>query len=143
VLGLLVAPALLYIALVISERRRRRFELDSGLRRRHSALRTARRSIGRLEGNDRTELARQASRCLRTYIGDKLGLEGSALTPTEVRETLIETGVAEELVGRVDDSLNRLEAAQYGAARVERSQLAGELRELISELERGLKGRTP
>lgn len=141
VAALLLAPAMIFGALLYGERRRRKFESDLGLRRRSAAYRTARKSLGKLDNENSTELARHASLCLRTYVGDKLGLEGAALTPGEVRTELTELDLDPELIERVGETLNSLETALYGAASVEKAQLTESLEKLISDLERGLRGR--
>lgn len=139
VVGLLL-PALAYVGLLVGQRRSRRFRSDKALRRRHRARRTARKSLARLAALDGLEAARQASSCLRTFIGDKLGLEGSALTPDEVHQHLVEAGVSEELVERVHRLLGELEAAQYGALRAPAGELKGQLEELLAALDRQLAG---
>ncbi len=136
VLGGLAAPALAWVGLFLWQARQRRFALDRGLRRRQEALRAAltqarraQQSAGSAPSGDAVALA---SRCLRQYIGDKLGLEGTALTPDEARAHLAARGVRPELVERVHGLLERLEGATYcGAGR----DCGAELRGLLAELE--------
>ena len=71
---------------------------------------------------------------------NKLGLEGSALTPAEVRQHLSDRGVEQELTSRTHLLLERLEATQYGAGATEPGQLEEQLKGLILELERQIKG---
>jgi hypothetical protein len=143
--GALLAPPLVYVVALIATRRQRRFEADSNLRRRHGALRNARKILAGLDGKgplDERTLAELGSRCLRTYIGDKLGLEGVALTSAEARQHLEQVGVEEALVDEVHRLLEQLEAAQYGAARLEAGKLGEDLERLLAGLERQIKGRT-
>jgi hypothetical protein len=122
----LVAPALACVGLVGVRRRRARFEAEAHLRRRRSALKRAKRAAAR--AGDPAAL----SRAIRDYVGDKLNLEGGALTPAETAEHLRQAGVPEELVGEARSLLEQCEAAQYGGAEVE---LAG-AGNLLSRLDR-------
>jgi hypothetical protein len=142
--GALLAPPFVYLGLLIATRRQRRFEADISLRKRHRAMRQARKILAGLkdlDAGDKLAVAELGSRCLRTYIGDKLGLEGAALTAAEVKQHLAEVGVAEDLVGEVSQLLEQLEAAQYGAATAPADQLGDELRKLLARLERQVKGK--
>jgi hypothetical protein len=141
--GALLAPPLVYVAALITTRRQRRFEADAGLRRRHKALRNARKILAGLqrEARDERAVAELGSRCLRTYVGDKLGLEGVALTSAEVRQHLEQIGVEEPLVDEVYRLLDRLEAAQYSAATLEAGQLGDDLGKLLAGLERQIKAK--
>jgi hypothetical protein len=142
--GALLAPPLLYLGLLVATRRQRRFEADTSLRKRHRAMRSARKILAGLKDlDDGGELAAAelGSRCLRTYIGDKLGVEGAALTAAEVKQHLAEVGVEQDLVGEVSRLLEQLEAAQYGAATVPADQLGDDLKQLLARLERQIKGK--
>ena len=83
--------------------------------------------------------ARLASRCLREFIGDKLNLEGSALTPGEAGEKLRSRGVPEELSAEVRRRLERLEAAQFGAAEIDQRRLAETLAVFLKRLEGAIR----
>lgn len=141
-----VLPPLLFSIFVFARRRQERFAADASLRRRQGALR---RATGRLRAlrsgaAPPAELAREASRLLRGYIGDKLATEGGALTPVEACELLRRGRVEEELVAEVSRLLGRLESAQYGsagAAPLETGALEAELRDLVRRLERSLSSR--
>lgn len=138
--GLLVPP-LLFCGLWVGQRRRERFALDSDLRRRHQALRQVRKGLKEVrqaEGTDR-EASQAASRCLREYIGDKLGLEGSALTPAEVEQQLRSRGVEEDWVGKTHDLLQQLEAAQYGGEPVTAAEAVTRIEALVKGLERQVR----
>lgn len=134
-LAALLAPPLLYLGLVFVERRRRHLEVNVGLVRRRAALKRALGALGKIDG------AAAASRVLREYVGDKAGLEGSALTPAEAAVELRRRGVGEETVRRVRERLEALEAAQYGGglAAAGTEALAGDLKALLKELEREIR----
>lgn len=142
ILGLwLLLPPVGYVAFWVVDRRRRHYLVNSHLRRRRGALRRARQQlrVARGGGGEGTPEG-AASRCLRGYIGDKLGLEGSALTPGEVRRHLAGRGVGEALLGRTCGLLERLESARYAQATAsEGVDPIDEVEVLLRELERGLK----
>ncbi|MEE8137544.1 MAG: BatD family protein [Thermoanaerobaculia bacterium] len=141
--GALLAPPLLFLSTLIAHRRRRRFLLDAGLRRRREALRSARRrlkEVGREVGRgDPRSASRAASRCLREFIGDKLNLEGSALTPEEAAQHLCSRGLEEGLLVEVRRLLQRLEAAQYGAAEIEPERFVETLEAILKRLEGAIR----
>jgi hypothetical protein len=129
----LLLPALVFAATFLSQRRRERFALDTSLRRRHHALRQLRKGLRSVESPE------SASLCLRQYIGDKLGLEGSALTPTEVDAQLRGRGVAEDVAAATHSLLDRLEAAQFGGNSVQSSEAVREIESLVKSLERQIR----
>lgn len=133
----LILPPVLFCGLWAGQRRRERFALDSTLRRRHHALRQVRKGlkeIGQSQGSN-GEIPQAASRCLREYIGDKLGLEGSALTPAEVQQQLRSRGVDEEWVEKTHDLLQELELSQYGGEQVAATEAVRRIEELVKGLE--------
>ncbi len=136
--GGLLLPPVLYLAVALGLRRRQRFALDANLRRRRRALRTALKKLSKLAAADERSVADLASLCLREFVGDKLGVEGSALTPAEVAGKLGERAVDEQLARAATELLRRLEAAQYGAARVAVADARAELEPLLRKLDKEL-----
>ncbi|MEM7052172.1 MAG: BatD family protein [Acidobacteriota bacterium] len=128
--GALAAPPLLFVGLWWRRRRQLRYQEDGALRRRQEALRRARKSLA----ND------DPSEVVRTYIGDKLGREGGALTAAEAAAGLRQAGLGGDLVDEVRSFLEGLEASRYGAAG---GAAGGELRDpakaLIERLEGALR----
>ena len=132
----LAAPPLLCLGLVVARRRRERYDTDVAWRRRRGALDRARRLLSELaEAPDPRSAAHLASRVLRGYIGDRLNLEGGALTPAEAAQHLRDRGAEPELAARVETLLARLEAVQYGAAGGATGDLRQEIDELLTTLE--------
>jgi hypothetical protein len=139
----LLAPPLIFLGTLIANQRRQRMRLDTGFKRRREARRNARRRLREIERRPGTEagaVGRQASRCLREYIGDKLGLEGSALTPAEAADHLRAHRVGDDLADQIRRLLDRLEAAQYGATELRPEELVGEIGSVIESLERAFRG---
>ena len=118
--GALAAPPLGFFALLLVRRRQERYRRDSGLRRRENALRDGLKGLREVDAaaaGPPSAAAEAASRCLRGYVGDKLGLEGNALTAVEAEAALRRRGVDEALARETHELLDRLEAARYGAPR--------------------------
>ncbi len=135
--GMLLTPPALYLGLLAAVRRRRRLREDAGLERRRRARARVRRRLRRLAARDGGSVE-ELSRCLREFIGDKLGLEGVALTPAEARQGLIDHGLDEAIVEEAGRLLTSLEAAQYGAAAADGRDLCGQVADLVRRLEKKL-----
>ena len=131
---MLLLPLGLYIAAWAAARRRHLYRQDSGLERRRRALARARRRLKRLGGGGNSE---ELSRCLREFLGDKLDLEGIALTAEDARRHLTERGLDRRRVEQVGTLLDRLEAAHYGSAEIA-AELPGKIAELVGRLDREL-----
>ena len=144
------APPLLFSLILGATRRRQRLATDGSFRRSQQALRTARAEIAAIGEDseckyDAAILAQRSSRCLRQFIGDKLGAEGGALTLPEVSELLAEAGVDVATSRRVHDMLERFEAAQYasgagpGQLGFDRDKITQSLGNLLRDLDQELK----
>ncbi len=142
-----VLPPMLYVILLTQYRRERRYAADRTLRRRQQALRQALARAKKLPYGAGAAAAAGASRVLRSYVGDKLGIEGAALTPTEAETALVQAGVAPGVAAHCRAELERFEAAQYGAAAVSGTAAAmtggapDGLSELIRTIDRQFRGR--
>ncbi|MEJ2084856.1 MAG: BatD family protein [Acidobacteriota bacterium] len=134
----LLAPAGLFLATLLMQRRRLRFAEDQGFRRRHQAMKQFRSGLGELASSSipDSDRAQLASKILRGYVGDKVGVEGTALTAAEVDQQLRDRGVDSDLVVETHALLERLEAAQYGSSGLAVDALSGELQALVRRLER-------
>ena len=142
-----VLPPILYLVLLTQYRRERRYAADRTLRRRQRALRQALAGAKKLPSGSGAAAATQASRVLRSYVGDKLGIEGAALTPAEAETALVQAGVEPGVAAHCRAELERFEAAQYGVAAVSATAEAvaggaGDgLSELIRTIDRQFRGR--
>ena len=113
-----VLPPVAYFVLLAYHRRERRYAADATLRRRQRALRDALSAARKLRSGTGPAAAAEVSRIVRRYVGDKLGIEGAALTPSEAESALVRAGVEADLADRCREQLERLEAARYGLAAV-------------------------
>ena len=136
--GGLLAPPVIFLALGLVIARRRRFASDHGLRRRLAARKAFARGLAEAvsDADGERELSRELSRVFRTYVGDKLTLAGGALTPAEADAALESAGATDDSTAASRDLLERLEAAQYGATRLDREALIDEVTALVDRLER-------
>ena len=114
--AMLLLPLLAYLAAWAAARRWHLQRQDAGLARRRRALATARRRLKQIAGAGDGSTTEALSRCVREFVGDKLGLEGAALTAADARSHLADAGVAPDRVDEVGALLDHLEAARYGAA---------------------------
>lgn len=145
-----VAPPLLFSLILGATRRRQRLATDGSFRRSQQALRKAKGEISAISEDseckyDAAVLAQRSSRCLREYIGDKLGAEGAALTLSEVSELLAESGTDVATARRVTDMLERFEAAQYASGAgpdqlgFDRDKITQSLGNVLRDLDEELK----
>jgi len=137
----IVLPIGLYFSGRSIQRHRWRLEHDVAFQRHRVAFRRARKQLQKLTGMDgnQEQLGQSTSLCLRQYIGDKLGLEGAALTPEELHDLLSAEGVSEDLAVETHELLERLEAAQFGAASLAAGSLNQQATLLLKRLEGELK----
>ena len=139
----LLAPPVVFFGLLFAERRRRHLETNVEAVRRRSALKRALKGLDgvakAMRDGDRRKAVELASRALRGYVGDKVALEGSALTPAEAAEQLARCGVEAPDVLETRTLLESFEAAQYAGVQASGEELAGELKSLLKRLERQIR----
>jgi len=88
------------------------------------------------------EFYRLISRAFKEYLGDKISVVGSALTPQEAEEKLRERKIDQQLSQEVRMLLEDLEKAQFSTASHllhEREELLKRTRKLVKILERQLR----
>jgi hypothetical protein len=142
-------PVSFFIAMLALSRHQRQSSAVEERRRRAGALRTALQAHrawqspgGAASAPDSAEVAHQASRLLRQYLGTMLGTEGLALTAAEVRQALLQRGLPEPLAQRAEAFLQRCEAVQYGAPLAAGDTwvaVAKHLKDLLTQLDGQLK----
>ena len=120
--GLLLPPSL-FVLFAFGRRRRARLHGDVAYRRGRVALKkamTVRREVDRALAEERlTEAATVLSRGLREYVGDRLNVEGTALTPAETAALLTSHGVGDADAESSRALLQDCEAILFGATRPE------------------------
>lgn len=143
-LGLLFAlPPAIFVAVWLGHRRRLLAQ-DVVTQRRRKAYKRSLQAVDSmavaLKEAQRTQAAALGSRALREFLGDRLGLEGLALTPNEARRLLAAQGVPASVCVTVEGLLQRLEAAQYGATSMGTpgGDEAQEMRDVLGQLHKQL-----
>lgn len=110
-----LVPPFFFFLLFGIQRRNEREQSDSSLRRRRLALNHALKNLKTVRGSPSEQIT-AGSTILREFIGDKLDLEGRALTPSEAADQLRRAQVQDSVIDQVSYVLKLSEAAQYGAA---------------------------
>jgi hypothetical protein len=134
---LLGGPPLLSAGVLLVQRRHRRLRDDLGYSRQRQARRQALARIAAAAAAaaaDRTELVAGA---LGGYVADRCNLPAGATTSADLVQALRDRGAADAVVERVDELMQRCEAARYaGLDGAGERDLVGEVREVVDRLER-------
>ena len=139
---LLLAPVCLYGLFIGIYSARVRRQSDSVCLRARSAWPRFAKQVPALRAaisDSRSDFCGEAARALRDFIGDRLGVTGSALTPAEITALLNAAGVHEQLVVRITRVLEQCDAGRYGIAVNDasaRQELFKELTQVARELRR-------
>jgi hypothetical protein len=131
---LLIAPVCLYALFIFVYFARARRYSDSERVRARSAWPRFSKNIPVLRAsiNDsNNDFCGEAARALRDFIGDRLGVTGSAFTPLEIAQFLTDAGVHEQLVSRIKHVLEQCDIGCYGVAVNDASARQELLKELI------------
>jgi len=128
---LLAMPAA-YLVTWFVHRRSERYRHNQALRRRSMALATAKRALSangeRASGDIRAALL--------GYVADCCNVPAGGLTRNDAVRLAREKGVNDDLVSRLDESLENLEFAQYGGGVFAVQDGAALASQLVSELDR-------
>jgi len=130
---LLAAPVVLYVVCVFMYNTRARRRAGSARARSRSAWPRFRKRLHGLRaamqhGSD--DFFGEAGRALRDFVGDRLGVSGSALTPSEITSLICDVGVDPHLTDRVRHVLDQCDAGCYGSVAGD----AASRQELIKEI---------
>ena len=128
-------PFLLYAALVVYDRRRRRLSGDERYARATRARGDARRALARVEAcRDDAEFFDGLAAAVREYLGAKLGLPPGAIE----RERLQAAGMGEAAIAKVDEVLEACAQARFAraASAADRRHLLELARTLVRDVER-------
>ncbi len=134
-------PGLFFLSVLVASVRRKRYG-DEALRRRRGAMRAARARLKQARNADvPTEALEHLSRALRGYLGDKLGLEGGALTARDARDLLVGRGLSASLADEVSGLLDDIEHARYapGGSAQDVGTLLSRTQSTLKKLEKTLE----
>ena len=138
--GLLAFPPLLFGIFFGIYRRSNREKDDRSLKRRRLAMPLAMKRL-KSAGADADQQVAMGSVVLREYIGDKLNLEGKALTAGETAGALEDAAVTKALIDEVRAFLSQTEASQYAApgnAAHQRPSILTAAQQLLARLDKEL-----
>lgn len=114
-LASLLAPPAVFVVLfsVVSVRRRRQENLESSrARSAYKRLCAQLRSVGR-SGVDAAKLCEISLAAIRSYLGDKLTVQGSTLTAADAARELRSRGVDATTIDALEELMSRCEAGAY------------------------------
>lgn len=132
-------PVLYLLGIVLRKRREKIFQ-DKGYWQREKAYKKFKSDFQSLDQED--TLFGNASGLLKVYLGDKLNLDGKALTPMDASRKLIPYKVSSELVKEVEEFLKTCEAGQYGGGPwgpQEKKKIKENLLTIVKKLEKEVR----
>jgi len=143
---LLAIPMGTYVAGLGIKRRTDRLVNDQGFVRSYKAMSKFGKAQKNVESHLKDaaseEFYRVISRAFKEYLGDKINVVGSALTPQEAEEKLRERKIDQQLFQEVRMLLEDLEKAQFSTAShllQEREELLKRAKKFVKTLERQLR----
>jgi len=111
-----VSPALLFVMAAFFIRQQKRLTTDVAFYRNQKAYKTASQkleNLARSQNSKSKEFVSELSEILREYIGDKLNMQGKAITAAEVEHKLKESDYHANAANNTRKLLEKCEALQY------------------------------
>lgn len=140
------ASPLIFAAGFLMQRGRQHWQRNIGEAQRRGALKKARRALMHAKKATKSrEVYHELGRVVRGYLGDKLGVNGLALTPSEAAVLALEHGCDSATGKQLKDLLGRCESQQYGGSSDKAAiaeTLWSDVEEILSTLDRSLKGKS-
>ncbi len=135
-----VSPAIFFLISAFFIQQKKRLTTDVAFYRSQKAFKTATQKLKILDHSnkmDSKEFASELSEILREYIGNKLNMEGKAITAAEVEPKLKESDFDTQQVDNTRKLLEKFEALQYAPKTSGNNQdLLNESKDLIKILEK-------
>jgi hypothetical protein len=135
-----------YAGFALIKKRRERWEEDLGYARSKSAMSNFNKKIAlikkQIKHEDSSEFYRLTSKALKDFLGDKLTMTGSALTPIEIENQLQTFKIQKERIEDVKRILNTLESGQFAFQRhslSEKEELLHQVRKLAKWFDKRIK----
>ena len=132
------SPVVLFIISALLMKRHNRMKYDVAYYRSRNAYKNASQRLKKIsEQSDSKEFARELSEIFREYIGDKLNLQGKAITAEEVQVRLKESNYERQQAEEIRKLLEKFETLQYAPmTQGSTKQLLGESEKLLKVLEK-------
>ena len=134
--GLGGVALIMIVARFLLQRRRKKLAEDPNYPRRRKALKNALRRMKGLSNRSGRDFFEEASLILRDFLGDKLGIDGRALTKIDIDQKFPILGFSDEEVKTVAQLLHRCEEGIYGGI----SLAEGDKEEILKTLKELLRG---
>ena len=139
--GGMIGPPFMFLLFTAYVRYKQRLKYDTAFVRNRKAFKLANQKLKRLsassESNPR-EFAKQLSEIFREYIGNKLNLQGKAITSLEVEQKLMGHQYPQEQATTTRTLLEKYECLQYAVANesINNALLIDESLSLLNQLEK-------
>lgn len=137
-----VLPFMAFILTIILFLRRKKASTDAGYFKRGRAYRKAMKHSKKLKSYSGAEFHQNISLILRDYIGDRLTIDGRALTATDIQRKLEPAGANAATCEKASALLGECDAGLYGGKEFgeeERNKMTQALKEILTTLEKELK----
>ena len=124
------SPAILFLVCAVFIRKQKRLTTDVAFYRSQKAYKTALKKLDSLTHSknlNSKDFASELSEILREYIGDKLNMEGKAITAAEVEHKLKESDYQSNHIKVTKAFLEKCESLQYAP------ESSGNNRELLDQ----------
>jgi hypothetical protein len=135
-----ISPALLFVVAAFFIRQQKRLTNDVAFYRNQKAYKTASQkleNLGRSQNSESKEFVSELSEILREYIGDKLNMQGKAITAAEVEHKLKESDYQSNAANSTRKLLEKCEALQYTPVSSGNNlELLNESQDIIKNLEK-------
>lgn len=135
-----------YAGFSLIKRRKERWEEDLGYARSKSAMGNFNKKIvlikKQIKNQDSSEFYRLTSKALKDFLGDKLNMTGSALTPIEIENQLQTFKIQKERIESIKRVLNILESGQFAFQRhsiSEKEDLLNQVKSLAKWFDKRIK----
>jgi len=139
-LAVMVVPFLAFVSLLVYTRVRQRQTADPDRMRSRKAFARFRQKVGGLgaEGSQASDACALLLDAVRVYLGDKLRLNGTALTFADIEEKLVAAGIEGGLRERLRGLFAACEQGSYGGMGLQRpfQELIKEAMAVIRSLDR-------
>jgi hypothetical protein len=137
--GAVLAPVLLFLGVVVTDRARDRLRAGEGARRVRHAGRGARRRLAAarrlLRAGDPERFFAEVERALTGYASDRLGASALGLTRRELEEALAEAGAHPPATRALAAALDLCDAARFGRGAAERTEILATAERALELLE--------
>jgi hypothetical protein len=135
-----------YAGFTLAKKRKERWEEDHAYARSKSAMKNFTKNIAlikkQVKNEESSEFYSLNSKAFKDFLGDKLTMTGSALTPTEIEARLKTFKVQKEKIEAVKTVLNTLESGQFAFQRHsvrEKEELLHQVKSLAKWFDKRIK----